>query len=105
MSRNTNCSETVELGNYLNVDNALGIASPDKLYMYRPESRQVEIRRYAHYDFSNLHNGTLYCDEVIGAHNLRPKWREKGDILIDTSFAMNVGNALETSAMAQSIRK
>ena len=105
LSRNRGFSLTVPLGSYLNADNALGIASPDGLSLYRHEHRQVEIRRYAHYDFSPLHNGTLYCDEVVGAHCLKPTWRERGEVLFDTAFALNVGSAEQTVRMAESLKK
>ena len=103
LKRNVGIPLKMSLGNSINVENAVGLACADGLTMYRSDVRQVEIHRYAHSDFTPLHNGTLYCDEIIGCCQTEAKWRERGDVLFDVAFAMNVGDAAQTVHMAESL--
>ena len=88
--------ETVPLGHYVSVDGAMGVASFDELTLIRRGRRQVEIK-------GRPKSGTLYCEEITSSYKKEVAWHDRGEVLVDTSFAIALGGAEETEKMYSSL--
>ena len=91
-----NKAETVAVGKYLNVDNKMGIASKLPLTLVRKGYRQVEIK-------FRENSGTLYTEEICAPYSREYKWVDRGSVLIDTGFALSLGDAEETRNLQTSL--
>ena len=88
--------ETISAGKWVNADNKIGLASVDPLTIVRAGERQVKIK-------GRENSGTLYAEEVCSAFSTRKRWHNRGDELLNTSFAMTLGNVEATKALHQSL--
>ena len=66
--------------------------------MLCPADRQVDIR-------FKPGTGTLYCDVIASPAVIQNHWTQRGDVLIDTGFAVQVGTGRETSDLSRSMRR
>jgi len=88
--------ETIGLGSYVNVDGKIGLASIDDLTLVRRGYRQVEIK-------GRENSGTLYTEEICSPYKKEYKWVNRGEELLDTGFAMTLGNADDTMKLSRSL--
>lgn len=95
----------IQLGNWLNVDDKMGVVSDEELTLRCPAQRQIEIDIRDIQDSNRDGYGTLYCNDIVGAYNDIPSWFNPGDEIYRCSFAVNVGSAQQTAAMANSFKK
>lgn len=91
-------AETISLGNWINADDSVGLVSLTPLTMTRPKARQVDIRFHPG-------TGTLYCDEIASPCITHCHWVDRGDVLINTGFAMHTGSAEYTAELAKTVRE
>ena len=91
-----NKPETIAVGSYLNVDNKMGIASKTPLTLVRKGYRQVEIKW-------RENSGTLYTEEICAPYSREYKWVDRDSVLIDTGFALALGDAAHTKKMNDSL--
>lgn len=88
--------ETISLGRYANVDDKIGIASKLPLTLVRRGKRQVEIKRVEN-------SGTLYCEEICAPYNKEYKWIDKNTEIVNTGFAICLGDYNDTKKMYDSL--
>lgn len=88
--------ETISLGRYANVDDKIGIASKLPLTLVRRGNRQVEIKRVEN-------SGTLYCEEICAPYNKEYKWIDKNTEIINTGFAICLGDYNDTKKLYNSL--
>lgn len=91
-------SETISVGNWINADDRVGLVSLTPLTIMRPKERQIGIK-------SHPHTGTLYCDEVVSPCVTHSHWVDRGDILINTGFAMHTGSSKYTADLSKTVRE
>lgn len=90
--------ETMELGNYANFDNKIGIASKTPLTLVRNEKRQVSIRHKQGVD-----SGSLYAEEICSPYLAKRRFFDRGENMIDTGFAMSLGDAEDTKKLLENL--
>lgn len=88
--------ETISLGNYVNIDNKIGLASKAPLTLVRSGKRQVEIR-------GREDSATLYAEEICDTYSITRQWCDRHDVLIDSAFAMTLGDAEETKKLQENL--
>lgn len=88
--------ETISLGNYVNVDDKIGLASKDPLTLVRRGYRQVEIK-------DRERSGTLYAEEICAPYHKEYRWVERNEELLDTGFAISLGDIAETRRLYDSL--
>ncbi len=95
---NANKFETVELGNYANFDNKIGIASKTPLTLVRSGKRQVSIKYK-----ETVESGTLYAEEICSPYLSKRRYFDRGENMIDTGFAMSLGTADDTRNLLENL--
>lgn len=95
---------------WINIDNKLGIVTGydnKTLSLYRPGKRQITIKRPGHQDnLQNSYTEHLSCDVIATDVCLSPKWRNQGDVVLDTSALLFAGcSAEETKKKAHTQSK
>lgn len=88
--------ETVSLGNYVNVDEKIGLASKDSLTLVRKGERQVEIK-------GREHSGTLYAEEICAHYRKEYRWIDRNTQILDTGFAITLGDTDATKQLSDSL--
>lgn len=84
--------KTISLGNYVNFDNKIGLVSKLPLTLVRRAGRQVMIR-------NRPDSATLYAEEICAPFVNECQWLDRGTVVVDTAFAMNIGNKEKTRIM------
>jgi len=88
--------ETISAGKWVNADNKIGLASVAPLTIVRAGERQVKIK-------GRENSGTLYAEEVCSTFSTRKRWYNRGDELMNASFAMTLGTDAATKALQQTL--
>jgi hypothetical protein len=88
--------ECISLGNYLNAEGKIGIASLTPLSLLRRGKRQIDI-------VGRENSGTLYAEEICSDYSREHRWVSRGEVLFDTGFAVCVQSAEETVKMSKSL--
>ncbi|MCL2478885.1 MAG: hypothetical protein FWF22_05245, partial [Treponema sp.] len=88
--------ETLQAGHWINADGETGLVSSLPLVIVRNGKRQIGITSQPDT------NGTLYTEEICAPYEERNRWYERGEILIDVSFASHIGNDEETKVLSES---
>lgn len=91
-----NRADTILLGKYLTVDNSVGIAAIEPMTLVRRGKRQVNIK-------GRPDSGTIYCEEICSSFRSDRFWADRGMVLVDTGFAVSLGNSEETKKMSESL--
>lgn len=89
-------SEIIDAGRWVNVDGKVGLASLSPLSIVRVGERQVEIK-------GRENSATLYAEEICSPFSTRCRWYDRGENLLDVSFAMTLGGAEDIREMAGSL--
>ena len=87
--------ETIPIGHYVTVDHKIGLASKDPLTLVRRGERQVNVRKK---DITSL-----YCEEICSHFYKAPRWYDRGTELIDTAFAMTLGDEADTKRLSEEL--
>jgi hypothetical protein len=90
-------AETLPLGKWVNADGKLGLAATLPLTLVRNGKRQIGLKSQPDI------NGSLYTEEICAPFELRNRWYETGEILIDAAFASHTGGAEETRKLSESL--
>ncbi|MBQ6846262.1 MAG: hypothetical protein IJO61_03950 [Oscillospiraceae bacterium] len=88
--------KVISLGNFVNADNKIGVASLKPMMLVRNPRRQVDIK-------GKDMTGSLYAEEVCTEYVSTPRWYEDGDRIFDTGFAASLGSSEETEKMSKSL--
>ena len=88
--------KTICLGNFVNADNKIGIASLKPMMLVRNPRRQVDIK-------GREMSGSLYVEEVCSEYVSTPRWYEDGDVIFNNGFAVSLGNREETEKLSESL--
>jgi len=95
--------ECIDLGgSWVNVDNQLGVIAAypnESLRLYRPGRRQVVCGNRAA-DRNADYTASLSCDVVCTRLETKPRWADKGAVLLDTAAILVTGTAEETKKIA-----
>ena len=83
--------KTISLGEFINFDNKIGLVSKSPLTLVRRAGRQVIIKNSKGADRS-----TLYVEEICAPFSNECKWLDRGTVVVDTAFAMNIGSKQDT---------
>ncbi len=86
------------VGRWVNADNELGAAvlPGREMTLLRPSKRQVRMA-------DRGQDGYLYCDELVSGHTAQRRWYDRGEEIFREAFAVQVGNAEQTTKLAQSL--
>lgn len=87
--------EMIPIGHYVTVDHKIGLASKDPLTLVRRGERQVNVRK--------KEITSLYCEEICSPFSMEPRWYDRGAEIIDTAFAMALGNESDTKQLSQEL--
>ncbi len=79
----------ITLGEYVNFDNKIGLVSKIPLTLVRRAGRQVVIR-------NRPNSATLYAEEICAPFVDECQWIDRGTVVVDTAFAMNIGTKQDT---------
>lgn len=93
----------IPVGNWVNVEDKMGIASTEPLTLRSPKFRQIDLVIKDIQDSTREDYGTLYVNDVVGAYSDEPKWFNPGDEIYRCVFAANVGAAEETERLEGSL--
>ena len=88
--------EILSAGNWINADEKIGLVSSLPLKIVRNGKRQIGLKNQPDI------NGSLYTEEICAPYEDHKRWYEKGEVLIDVSFAQNIGGAGETRLISKS---
>jgi len=91
-------AQTIALGSWANVDGKIGIAAAQPLTLVRSGKRQVDIK-------GRSDSGTLYAEEICAPYSAAAQWHDRGEVLIDTAFAMTLGRPEATQALDASLTR
>ena len=100
--KNAECKD-IRFGKWLSVDGKMGVASPEDLTLRAPAARQIDIVINDIQDSNREGYGTLYCNDICASYSDKAEWFNPGDEIYRTAFAVNVGGAKETEALAKSL--
>ena len=87
--------ELIPIGHYVTVDHKIGLASKDPLTLVRRGERQVNVRKKI--------ITSLYCEEICAPFSMEPRWYDRGSEIIDTAFAMALGDEKDTKRLAKEL--
>ena len=96
--------KNISAGNYVNIENKMGIASLDSLTVKAPEKRQIDIIVGETQDSSREGYGTLYCNDIVAQYSDTAKWFNPGDEVYRCAFAVNIGDRDKTEKMAETLK-
>ena len=97
--------ENLKLGKWISVEGKMGVASTEDLTIKTPKYRQIDILMDERMD-RNLENyGTLLCNDIVNGYSDEHLWFNPGDEIYRNAFALNIGDEIETKALAESLEK
>jgi hypothetical protein len=88
--------ELISVGNWINIDNKIGMASSVPLTIVRHAKRNIFIKK-------QIDTGTLYTEEVCSPYDKSMRWFDRDQILIDAAITVSLGNKDETKKIAETM--
>jgi len=89
-------AETIDAGNWVNADGKMGLASLRPLTIVRSGKRQVEIK-------GRENSGTLYAEEICAPYQIKKRWYDRGEEILDARFVLGLGDQKYTKETAESL--